>query len=225
MMMRTRCALPAIGSVFVVLLVMAFPLAGGEARVVHVDGHVELRVNGEWVAAEAGMLVPVGATLSTGFGATARLAVPGAELDVLPLTRLRIDELIDRPELRRTGARLDVGRVRGEVQTEGERPPEFELRGPIATAAVRGTSFEFDGRNLRVFSGAVELRNAQEHPVSVAAGESAVTREDGELTSGAAVRERTATVRVSEPVVDDLPPPDPPRRDEVTTGTLRVEWE
>ncbi len=223
--MRRRILFPVVLWGFSVCLLTLSSLFAGEALIVQVDGDVELRLNGEWTPAEPGMTVPLGATLSTGFGATARVSTPGADLEVQPLTRLRIDELIDTPELQRTEGRLEVGRIRGTVDVGAERPPELELRGPIATASVRGTSFEFDGRNLRVLSGSVALSNAQLRRVSVSAGESAQTREDGELSSGAALRERTVTVRVSESVVDDAPPPEPPRRDEVRTGSLRIEWQ
>lgn len=195
-----------------------------EARIESIDGNVEVRVNGgEWRQAELGMTLGNGSSISTSFNSGAVLELGPNTLRVRPLTRLTIDELIEREGVLESNLSLPVGRIRGEVRRTEGLQNEFNIRGRVATAAVRGTDFEFDGVNLRVFEGSVSLANRFGHAVSVDAGESSSTTGVDDPTSGVASLERDTSVSVSTRGVDGEATP---TRDRPSTdGQLRVELE
>ena len=188
------------------------------------SGKVEVRSNGAWEAAGAGMELPLGATISTGFGASASVEVAGAVIEVRALTRMRIDELAEREGVLRADLFLPVGRVRAEVRGVEGLESEFRLRSTQATAAVRGTSFEFDGRNLRVLAGRVQLTNQLQQSVTVGGGEGSQVGDSGELTGGSETRERINAVRVAVTSFEEAATTFLQRRDELGTGAIRVEW-
>ncbi len=181
------------------LVLVTTLLSATEVEVIELEGRVEVRQSegAAWENAEVGMTVPVGAMISTGFRSSAVLAVgPDAQLNVDSLTRLGIDELIEREGVVETSLNLTVGRVRGEVRRAADRQSDFQLRSPTATASVRGTSFEFDGVNVRVFEGRVDLSNRFNQRASVAAGErSSSTGDDPPPTSDSS-REAESSVSI-----------------------------
>ena len=211
-----------------------------EARVVSSSGRVEMRESaaGAWSAVEKGMRLPLGATISTGFGSTAELEIGPATLEVRQLSRLTLEELIEREGLVESDLFLQVGRVRANVRTTEGRQSEFRMRSPVATAAVRGTSFEFDGVNLQVQTGSVRLANQFGESVSVGGGEGSSSTGEEPPAPPAAQREAAATVQVFV-----SPPGEAPRTEgtrtsstpsnggdaigdpEPTTGEVTVEWE
>ncbi len=155
------------------MLSFAFPTvtAAQSTEIRSLQGRVEVRLpESEWQRAETGMQIPVAGEISTGFGSEAVLALGDvAVVRVRPLTRMRIDQLIERDGTVDSELFLQVGRVRGEVRsTEGLRA-EFRLRSTQAVASVRGTDFEFDGTTLEVFSGLMGLANRFDREVSVSA--------------------------------------------------------
>ena len=138
-----------------------------------VDGRVEVRLPGAgWELAEEGMEIPVDAEISTSFASEAVLALGDAAiLRVRPLTRMRLDQLIERDDSIESEMFLRVGRVRGEVQSaEGVRS-DFRFRSPVVTASVRGTDFTFNGRTVRVLEGLVSVSNPYGRQVSVVQNE------------------------------------------------------
>lgn len=168
-----------------------------EARLSSVQGRVEVRPNGgDWQDAEEGMILSVGSSVSTGFNAEAVLELGASSLTVRALSRLTIEELIEREGLVETDLNLPVGRVRGEVRRTEGRQNEFTIRGAVATAAVRGTDFEFDGVNLRVSDGRVNVANRFGHQVPVAGGEASSTVEGEEPSSGDVALEQDSNVEV-----------------------------
>lgn len=178
--------------------VLAGSLAAAEALVLEVDGDVEVRVtpDDEWMELEEDTIIPVGATISTGFGAGAVVEVgPNARLHIDSLSRLTIDQLIEREGIVESELELSVGRIQGEVQRVDERPTEFQVRSEVATASVRGTSFEFDGVNVRVFEGQVDLANRFNQRVSVSQGERSTTTGDPP-SSGDESREADSNVNI-----------------------------
>ncbi|TVR06159.1 MAG: hypothetical protein EA403_01115 [Spirochaetaceae bacterium] len=154
---------------------LAFPSTIGAltSEIRSIDGRVDVRLPGrQWQPAEIGMQIPVAGEISTSFGAEAVLALGDvAVLRVRPLTRMRVDELIERDGTVDSELFLQVGRVRGEVRSAEGLRAEFRLRSTQAVASVRGTDFEFDGTTLEVFSGLMGLANRFEREVSVSAAE------------------------------------------------------
>lgn len=139
-----------------VLLLAAVSAVGQDAVVRELRGKVEVRIaGGAWSAATVGQVVPVGATISTGFGAQAQLEVGDATISVQPLTRLSIEELVAEQGSQRTDLFLGVGRVRANVRTGEDTAHDFKVRSAVSTAAVRGTEFEYDGFSVTGFIGVI----------------------------------------------------------------------
>ncbi len=193
--------------------------------IVESSGRVEVREAGpDWRRAEIGQELPLGATISTGFGASATLRAGNALIDLEQLTRMRIDELLRVAGVERTDLHLEVGRVRANVEAVDDVQPDFNLSSPVSTAAVRGTSFSFDGYSLRVARGRVQLRNRYGRWVTVGEGES--SRSDGasDATNPSEEAENTSTTSpyVAGPEGRDTGI-DPTVRS-ASTGSIVIEW-
>ena len=211
-----------------ILLLAGTGIVGAlEAEISAVSGKVEVRLSGQdWQPAEVGMEVPVGASISTGFNSRADLEIGPATLQVRALSRMRIDELIEQEGLVQSDLHLQVGRVRADVQTAEGVQSEFNLSSPVATAAVRGTSFEFDGVNIQVETGSVQLSNQYNESVSVAQGESSSADTDEPPTPPSESREAASTVQALVASGDSDRTDGVRRRStsEPTSGGLRIEW-
>jgi hypothetical protein len=161
-----------------ILLICFFLLLGTllfsqvHAVIKEVSGKVEIKATGDsWIPAEEGMELLAGYFISTGFRSQAVLELGPSQLIVKQLTRMELEELIEKEDTISTRLNLRVGKVRANVQsTEGLRQ-NFILRSPVSTAAVRGTSFEYDGENLKVFEGTVAFTNLLGQRRTVKAGE------------------------------------------------------
>ncbi|MFP4644635.1 MAG: FecR domain-containing protein [Spirochaetales bacterium] len=142
-----------------------------------VEGTVEIQLPGEsWESVEVGDAVPVEARVSTGFGATAVIAVgENSTITVDSLTRVGIRELAREEGVERSSMDLEIGRIDGEVQGADAESTEVNVRSPVATASVRGTSFGFDGERLWVGTGSVSLSNSLGQQTTVNAGEESST--------------------------------------------------
>lgn len=165
----------------VALALLATPLVAQDATIREVSGKVEVRLGaGAWQAATAGQRLPLNATISTGFGASAVLLIGqspanGSVLEVAQLTRLTLEELVQQQETTSTSVFVPVGRVRATVNTAEGRSADFRVRGPVSTAAVRGTGFETDGWQVAVTEGVVEFVDALGQGRDVSAGQISVT--------------------------------------------------
>lgn len=149
-----------IGAMLVVLLALASVAFAQTATVTEFSGKVEYRLgNAAWRAVRSGIELPLNATISTGFSATAVLSVAGSRIDVGQLTRLTIEELADTGSTVSTGVFVPVGRVRASVEQRPDRSTDFKVRTAQSTAAVRGTEFETNGWELSVSEGIVEFAN------------------------------------------------------------------
>ncbi|AFG36318.1 FecR family protein [Spirochaeta africana] len=184
------------------------------AEVRSTTGRVEFRQGGgSWQTLSEGDELPLGATISTGFNSSAVLEMGLAVLEVQALTRMTIEELAEREGVVESDLYLEVGRVRADVRRVEDRRQDFRLRSPVATAAVRGTSFTFDGRNLQVVEGIVELANLRGRRSVVPAGRrSRTVAGEAPQTPQQAAQEDTrveydTTIRVTglddDPVRDD----------------------
>lgn len=210
-----------------IIPVLAGTLGAAEALVIETEGTVEIRESAgdEWIPLEENTVVPTGATISTGFNAGAVLEVgPTARLHVDALTRIKLEELIEQEGLVESDIQLSVGRVQGEVRGAEDTQTDFQVRSVNATASVRGTSFEFDGVNLRVSEGQVELANNFNQHTSIREGERSSTTGDGPPPSGDESREADSNVNIYTAGVDERTEGGITGR-ESDNATLRVELE
>ncbi|MBA7579435.1 hypothetical protein ES708_21306 [subsurface metagenome] len=126
------------------------------AVIKEVTGKVEVQApGGIWARATVGMSISAGTTISTGFGSRALVDLGNSVLNVQPLTRLRLEELLQREGTVQTDMFLRVGKVSAEVKSVAGLKQDFKLRSPVSTAAVRGTNLEYDGFDVVVFDGNV----------------------------------------------------------------------
>jgi len=149
-------------TIFAALLLAASVLAGAQtqATVRSFTGKVEiLGAQKAWVPVKAGMSLALGTTISTGFNSTAVLELGSSVLQVKPLTRLRLNELVARQGTVTTDLFLQVGKISAEVKSAEGLTQDFKVKSPVSTAAVRGTGFEYDGYELYVFEGTVTYTN------------------------------------------------------------------
>ncbi|MFP4566601.1 MAG: FecR domain-containing protein, partial [Spirochaetaceae bacterium] len=142
------------------LLVGSAAFAQVRATVESLSGKVEVRAEGgSWQAVSEGEQIARGSTISTGFNSSARLQLADAVLEVEPLTRMTLEELVETSDSVSTDVFVRVGRTRSNVQSaEGVRS-DFRMRSPITTASVRGTAFEFDTKRTSVTEGTVTVAN------------------------------------------------------------------
>lgn len=153
------------------------------AEVLEVNGKVEYSLNGQtWLAARVGNVLTRGVIVSTGFKSTAVLKVGTSTITVKPVTRLSLEEIVKTRGGTQTQLFLSAGRVKVEVVPVVEERVAFTVRSPAATASVRGTGFEFDGFNLLVSHGVVQLGNLWGQNRFVGGGEYSYLEADGSVS-------------------------------------------
>jgi hypothetical protein len=142
------------------IIILAPGLFSQTAVVKQVVGKVEVKAPGQaWVPAKVGMDVSKGSFISTGFRSTAVLEMGPSVLNVRQLTRMQLEELLEKEGTMTTGLYLNVGKVNAKVKSVKGLSHDFKLRSPVSTAAVRGTDFDYDGRILKVREGIVDFIN------------------------------------------------------------------
>jgi hypothetical protein len=139
-----------------------------------------------------------GDTVSTGFASSASIEVGSSTVTVTPLTRLTLEELVQREDTQQTRLFLQVGKVRADVKTAEGLSHDFQLRSASTTASVRGTSFEFDGISVRGFTGEVQVSNLAGDGRRVIRGETVTAQ--GVAPPVAAEQEKERRTRVRPPV-------------------------
>jgi hypothetical protein len=153
--MKTTALILALLSILIVHL-----SAQSQPVIKEAAGKVEVQAPQQaWVPAKVGMKVSLGSLISTGFNSTAVLDLGGSVLQVKPLTRLRVNELIEKQGTVQTSLFLQVGKVKADVKTIAGVTQDFKVKGPVSTAAVRGTGFDYDGYDLYVYDGVVTFSN------------------------------------------------------------------
>jgi hypothetical protein len=166
-----------------------------QAEIKEITGKVEIKPPQlSWVAAQAGTAVSLGTIISTGFNSTAVLDLGGSVLKVDPLTRLRIEELIEREGTVTTELFLRVGKVNAEVKTTAGLTQNFKLRSPVSTAAVRGTGFDYSGYELYVYNGNVTYENLTGQDRSYGEGEGGGTSGTDTPTDSQLQKEKDSAV-------------------------------
>jgi len=159
-----------------ILFLLAAMLSAGwsetTAVVTEVTGKVEIRLGAEaWQRATQGMKLAEDTSISTGFNSTAVLDLGGSILQVRPLTRMSLEELVGTQETISADLFLRVGKVKAEVRSVEGRVLDFKIRSPVTTAAVRGTEFEFDGIIVIVTNGEVTITNVNNQSRTARGGE------------------------------------------------------
>ena len=153
------------------LLLISIAAMALEGRVQDFSGKVEILQAGRWTPVSRGTLIPEGTTISTGFNSFAIIDLGEASLEIQALSRMTLEELVERNGVRETGLFLRVGKLRATVERSEQTRQSFRVRSSVATAAVRGTSFEFDGFNLEVEEGTVQFINLSGQETVILAGE------------------------------------------------------
>jgi hypothetical protein len=161
---------------FLILILFAITVcslfAQNQARITEITGKVEIRTDvGPWQPANEGMILSPGAYISTGFNSTATLDLGGSLLQVKPLTRMQLQELVEKEGSLSTELFLRVGKVRAEVKSVEGLTQDFKLRSPVSTAAVRGTILDFDVFSVNVIDGLVSFSNLYNQTRTVGGGE------------------------------------------------------
>jgi hypothetical protein len=155
-----------------------------QAVFTEVLGAVEVRLaNAEsWTPAIQGANIDPGTTISAGLKSSAIITIGASRILVRPLTRLTLEEIVQRAGSEDVAVFVQTGRVRATVNPPSGGKTNFTVSSPSATASVRGTSFEFDTVNLRVDSGLVHYTNVNGQTVYAAQGETAyIDERDGRV--------------------------------------------
>ncbi|MCF7914990.1 MAG: FecR domain-containing protein [Spirochaetaceae bacterium] len=174
--MRKYKTIPIILLIIAVFLLLAAPAYSVNAVIQETKGKVELKASGgSWQKAEVGMEIGLGTTVSTGFGANAKIAIGNNILEVKPLTRMELEELIEKEGTIDTELNLKVGKIKANVRSSAGLQNNFKLRSAQSTAAVRGTVFVYDGYTLSVEQGQVSLSNNLGQVRTVGRGEQSST--------------------------------------------------
>lgn len=172
------------------------PLA---ATLVEVAGKVEYQLPGkDWKAAKKGDVIPKGTVVSTGFKSSAVIKVGPATITVKPVTRMALEDLVQSDSGTQTQLFLQTGRVKADVTPQSGQTAEFKVKSPTATASVRGTGFEFDGVNLLVDKGVVQLRTPTGMVRYVGRGEFSYVSSSGTVSPPVAVAVETGLDRIDE---------------------------
>jgi len=178
-------------SFFLLLLTLLFPIAASaqqsQAVVRQFSGKVEVKQPGQdWQQVQTGMIVPEGATVSTGFSSRLTLELGQTIITIQPLTRMLLRELIKRNSTNVTSLNLTVGRINAAVKAVPGEKNLFTVRGPDATAAVRGTELNFDVNvddQAEGVSGSFDLvSNVTSQQINVGPGMFGAVGDHGHLT-------------------------------------------
>ncbi|GHU14386.1 iron dicitrate transporter FecR [Spirochaetia bacterium] len=142
-------------------------------------GEVGLKPAGaaDFTLAKAGDQVAANTIVSTGLKSTAVITVGSAVIQVRPITRLSLSEIVSQASTEKVNVNLQAGRVRVDVNPPSGTRADFTLTSPMAVASVRGTSFDMDTYNLRVTTGTVAYRGINGVAVPVNAGASSMVND------------------------------------------------
>lgn len=131
-----------------------------QAAISKLAGKVEVQLPGkDWRLAKEGELLPKGTMISTGFKSSAVLTVSNSTILVKPVTRMKLEDIVQTQSGTSTQVYLSTGKLSVEVSPQQNQTTDFTVSSPTATASVRGTAFDFDGVMLIVHHGVVEFKN------------------------------------------------------------------
>ena len=143
------------------LLCMAVIAFGAPTAVIkEIQGKVKIKLPGQvWEAAVVDMEIKKGTVISTSFNSEAVLDLGESYITVQALTRMTLEELLERDDTIQTDIYLKFGKVSAEVKSSDEKKHDFKLKSPISTAAVRGTKLVYDMFSVWVESGFINFLN------------------------------------------------------------------
>ncbi|GHV91287.1 hypothetical protein AGMMS50268_17900 [Spirochaetia bacterium] len=129
----------------------------GQGRFLEITGTVEIKTGAAaaWSPAAVEMEISRNTVISTGFKSMAVIALGNSTLTIRPLTKLTLEEILQKENDEEVSLYLDTGRVRAEVSPPPGGRTGFSVRSASVTASVRGTAFEFDTRHIQVDNGRV----------------------------------------------------------------------
>ena len=178
-----------------------------------INGKVEFqKPNASWKLAHIGDKVYPCDIVSTGFKSTAILKIGQTTISVKAITRMTLTELVKTSGGTSTTLFLLSGRVKADVPPQPGQTQSFQITSPTATASVRGTAFEFDGVNLIVDRGTVQLQTPTRQFRHVEAGQFSTIAAGGVIPPPAVVNVDHGLSSVHELVVQQqsvsfAPPP------------------
>ncbi len=115
-----------------------------DAVVTSAVGKAEVLRGNTWVALSAGDTLKKGDVIQTGFKSSLSLAIKDSKVEIAALTRMTIEQLVEKETKDETRLYLDTGKVKSEVNKTENRRVGFVVRSPVATASVRGTVWEME---------------------------------------------------------------------------------
>jgi len=176
-----------------------------EASFSEVNGKVEYQTGSDtWKPARPGDKVGKGVVISTGFKSTAVLMIGKSSISIKPLTRMTLEDIVKTEGGTQSQLFLLAGRVKADIPPQPGQTTEFKVKSPTATASVRGTGFEFDGVNLIVEHGTVQLMTATGQTRMVGAGEFSYVARGGVVAPPSAVVVASGLDSVVELVVQSV---------------------
>lgn len=143
-------------SIFI-LFILIVGSVSATATVKSFYGKVKVKLDpaSKWSRLNVGQDLPANALVSTGFNSQLVLDLGNATLEVLPLTRMKVEEITASQDKITTSLFLQGGKIKADVEKIEGQVNDFKIKSPVATASVRGTSFEFTGNTLTVYRGLV----------------------------------------------------------------------
>ncbi|GAB1484635.1 FecR domain-containing protein [Treponema sp.] len=170
-----------------------------EAEFSELNGKVEYQVPGkDWRPARQGDKIGKGTLVSTGFKSNVILKIGNTSINIKPITRLTLEEIIRTEGGTQTQLFLLSGRIKADVPPQANQKTEFRIKSPTATASVRGTEWEFDGINLLVFRGTVQMMTSSGQSRLVRIGEFTYITPFGTVSPPAAVEIEQGLARIDE---------------------------
>lgn len=165
------------------LLISIVPLMAVTGEIVAVKGKAEIKQNGRWLSAQKGTKIIGGNVLSTGFKSELTLKIDGSVIIVKPMTRLTIEEIVQKNEAVSSEVYLNVGSVKADIKPASTKKVEFKVKTPVATASVRGTSGEISADGLLIgTSGTWAYMNSNGVETRVGLGDTVVIDDKGMVT-------------------------------------------
>ncbi|MCX7787901.1 MAG: FecR family protein [Spirochaetes bacterium] len=204
----------------ILFLVSALLFAQEQAVLREFSGKVEVMPPGKnWEPAARNLVLPQGTVISTGFNSFATIQAGSSMIQVKPLTRMAVAELVKAQGEQKTTLDLKVGRVRAKVEKVEGLEHDFTLKSPVSTAAVRGTDFEYSGNQLQVFDGVVRYLNAISQGRTITRGEQSSIQG---LSAPAAPEEAAVATAKTEVSTKPAGAPEGAGGKVSLTGTLKV---
>lgn len=181
------------------LMVSAFAL---DAEVVAVNGKVEIKTGELWQTAAKGQRIQAGSTVSTGFKSSLTLKIDGSTLVVNPLTRLKLEEIVEKENAVASKVFLDTGSMSADVKPKTTEKVEFQIQTPVATASVRGTAGEINASGMLIGTEGTwtYANNSGTVQSYVPSGNTVIIDDTGSMTSAADVFQNQAELVGNETV-------------------------